>query len=209
MNCWDMCPCSLTETFAIFHRFVFFSMSAILVMFRHSLLNDFNILETCIFFCIGLCLQEIGLASLGASEEDVLKLARCYWHSVEFGLCREDGKAKAYGAGLLSSFGELEYACKERGKNDDNSKVEHDGMPYCPEIKPWDPVVAAAQDFPITSYQPVYFLAESLQDAKLKMRKYCRELGRPFFAMYNAQTETVHIDRPVRRALGVPKSESE
>lgn len=153
--------------------------------------------------------QEIGLASLGASEEDVLKLARCYWHSVEFGLCREDGKAKAYGAGLLSSFGELEYACKERGKNDDNSKVEHDGMPYCPEIKPWDPVVAAVQDFPITSYQPVYFLAESLQDAKLKMRKYCRELGRPFFAMYNAQTETVHIDRPVRRALGVPKSESE
>ena len=153
--------------------------------------------------------KEIGLASLGASEEDVLKLARCYWHSVEFGLCRgEDGKNKAYGAGLLSSFGELEYACKER---DDNEPYEvgDDGMPSRPEIKPWDPAGAAMQDFPITTYQPVYFLAESLQDAKLKMRKYCEDLPRPFFALYNSQTETVHIDRPVRRAVGVPSTESE
>jgi len=151
--------------------------------------------------------QEIGLASLGASDEDVLKLARCYWYSVEFGLCREDGKNKAYGAGLLSSFGELEYSCKEQD-DDEKYEVGEDGMPNRPEIKPWDPAVAAMQDFPITTYQPVYFLAESLQDAKLKMRKYCEELPRPFFALYNSQTETVHIDRPVRRARGVPSSES-
>lgn len=142
--------------------------------------------------------QEIGLASLGASDEDVLKLARCYWHSVEFGLCKEDGKHKAYGAGLLSSFGELEYACKEHDPDNNEDDVER------PEIKPWDPVVAAMQDFPITTYQPVYFLADSLQDAKLKMRKYCENLPRPFFALYNEQTETVHIDRPVRRSVGVP-----
>jgi len=153
--------------------------------------------------------QEIGLASLGASDEDVLKLARCYWHSVEFGLCRgEDGKHKAYGAGLLSSFGELEYACKERDENEPYG-VGEDGMPLRPEIKPWDPAVAAAQDFPITTYQPVYFLAESLSDAKLKMRKYCEDLPRPFFALYNAQTETVHIDRPVRRARGIPRDKAE
>ena len=153
--------------------------------------------------------QEIGLASLGASEEDVLKLARCYWHSVEFGLCQEDGKHKAYGAGLLSSFGELEYSCKERDENEPYEAIGEDGMPMRPIIKPWDPAVAAMQNFPITTYQPVYFLAESLPDAKLKMRKYCEDLPRPFFALYNAQTETVHIDRPVRRAVGVPISESE
>jgi phenylalanine-4-hydroxylase len=139
--------------------------------------------------------QEIGLASLGASDEDVQKLAHCYWHSVEFGLCREDGKNKAYGAGLLSSFGELEYACG--GAQDQK-----------PQIKPWDPEVAAHQAFPITTYQPVYFLADSLQDAKLRMRRFCEDLPRPFFALHNSQTDTVYIDRPVRRTKGAPVVEA-
>ena len=139
-------------------------------------------------------LQEIGLASLGASDEDVEKLARCYWFSVEFGLCRENGKNKAYGAGLLSSFGELEYACSP----------EHPGADNPPEIKDWDPEVAATQDFPITTYQPTYFLASSLGDAKLRMRSYCESLQRPFFALHNAQTNSVFIDRPVRRTKGAP-----
>ena len=132
----------------------------------------------------------------GASDEDVAKLAHCYWHSVEFGLCRENGENKAYGAGLLSSFGELEYACSP----------EHPGAekPGLPEIKDWDPAVAAVQEFPITTYQPVYFLASSLGDAKQRMREYCEGLQRPFFALHNDQTHTVHIDRPVRRTKGAP-----
>lgn len=138
--------------------------------------------------------QEIGLASLGASDEDILKLARCYWFSVEFGLCKEfdsmegKDKVKAYGAGLLSSFGELEYACGDGAS--DGSK---------PKIEPWDPAKAALQEFPITTYQPLYFLAESLSDAKIKMRRHCEGLPRPFFAQYNPQTQTIFIDRQIKR----------
>lgn len=120
---------------------------------------------------------------------------QCYWHSVEFGLCREGEKNKAYGAGLLSSFGELEYAC---------GGGSSEGFDDRPQILPWDPEVAAKQEFPITTYQPVYFLAESLQDAKLKMRRYCEDLPRPFFALHNPQTNSVFIDRPVKRTKGVP-----
>jgi len=121
---------------------------------------------------------------------------QCYWHSVEFGLCRENGENKAYGAGLLSSFGELVHAC---GGVDNGG----DGKDR-PLILPWDPEVAAKQAFPITTYQPVYFVAESLEDAKFKMREYCEDLPRPFFALHNPQTNSVFIDRPVKRTKGVP-----
>ncbi len=142
--------------------------------------------------------QEIGLASLGASDDDIEKLASCYWFSVEFGLCKEGiDEVKAYGAGLLSSIGEIEYACTQKEERRDNDEG--------PQILPWDPEVASVTKFPITTYQPVYFLADSLQSAKKAMRMYCEDLPRPFFAQYNSQTETVHIDRPVKRAKGIPK----
>ena len=45
-------------------------------------------------------------AELGACE----MLSRLYWYTVEFGLIRESGGVRAYGAGILSSVGELEYS---------------------------------------------------------------------------------------------------
>jgi phenylalanine-4-hydroxylase len=62
--------------------------------------------------------------------------------------------------------------------------------------------VAARTAFPITTYQPTYFCAQSLQDAKDRMREYCQELPRPFYATWNPATDTIHIDRPVQRTKG-------
>lgn len=136
--------------------------------------------------------QEVGLASLGASDADIERLARCYWYTVEFGLVREGGAVKAYGAGLLSSFGEMEYAC--------SSERPAGGTDERPNLEPWEPNKAAELEFPITTYQPTYFVAESLNDAKSKLRSFCEELQRPFHARYNALSGGIWIDRAVRPA---------
>ncbi len=50
----------------------------------------------------------LGLQALAAGE--VKRLSRLYWYMVEFGLIRESGALKAFGAGILSSFGETRFA---------------------------------------------------------------------------------------------------
>lgn len=77
---------------------------------------------------------------------------QCFWFTVEFGLCSQDGNLKAYGAGLLSSYGELQYALSGE-----------------PELRPFEPSKTALQKFPITTYQPIYYVAESFNDAKDRM----------------------------------------
>ena len=45
----------------------------------------------------------LGLEAIAAGHGDWV--ARLYWYTVEFGLCREDGEVRIFGAGLASSFG--------------------------------------------------------------------------------------------------------
>ncbi|KAJ1979558.1 hypothetical protein H4R33_005691 [Dimargaris cristalligena] len=129
--------------------------------------------------------QEIGLASLGASDADVEKLATIYWFTVEYGLCREtvrgpDGTpqsvVRAFGAGLLSSFGELAYSLSDQ-----------------PEYRAFEPARTAEQKYPITEYQPVYFVAESFKDAKEKVREFAKTLQRPFDVRYDPYSQRVIV----------------
>jgi len=77
------------------------------------------------------------------SEAAVQAVADVFWFSMEFGVMYEDGELRAYGAGILSSYGEIE---------------EFRGM----EIRPLEIAAMATVDYDITSYQPVLFAAESL-----------------------------------------------
>uniref|UniRef100_A0A673BNY8 Phenylalanine-4-hydroxylase n=2 Tax=Sphaeramia orbicularis TaxID=375764 RepID=A0A673BNY8_9TELE len=120
--------------------------------------------------------QEIGLASLGAPDEYIEKLATVYWFTVEFGLCKQGSEIKAYGAGLLSSFGELQYCLSDK-----------------PKIMPFEPEKTSLQKYPITEYQPVYFVAESFDDAKEKVRKFAATIPRPFTVRYNPYTQSIEV----------------
>jgi phenylalanine-4-hydroxylase len=55
-------------------------------------------------------MQEYGKGGLKALQQDGLELlARLYWYTIEFGLIKSPQGLRAYGAGILSSGGEIDY----------------------------------------------------------------------------------------------------
>ncbi|GFS51481.1 tyrosine 3-monooxygenase [Nephila pilipes] len=121
--------------------------------------------------------QEIGLASLGAPDTEIEKFATLYWFTVEFGLCKQNGEVRAYGAGLLSSYGELQHALSDK-----------------PEQRVFDPENAAVQPYQDQDYQDVYYVAETFDDAKEKFRNYvAQHLKRNYEVRYDPFTQSVHV----------------
>lgn len=92
--------------------------------------------------------QKIGEGSLNANDQQIEQLATLYWFTIEYGVVREEGELRAYGAGLLSSFGELE-------------NVLTDAV----EIRCLDPEVAKDTTYPITTYQPLLWEVGSIGEA--------------------------------------------
>jgi phenylalanine-4-hydroxylase len=82
-------------------------------------------------------------ADQAAGQAAVERLIRVYWYTLEFGLLVEDGDTKVYGAGILSSFGEL-ASFESRA-----------------DLRPWDLDAIAHVDYDPTDYQRVLFVAPS------------------------------------------------
>lgn len=99
-----------------------------------------------------------------------------YFFTVEFGLCKQDGELKVYGAGLLSSVAELKHAIEARDK-----------------IKRFDPEITVKEECIITSYQNAYYFTDTFEEAKEKMRAFAGEIKKPFQVRYNPYTQSVEI----------------
>jgi phenylalanine-4-hydroxylase len=88
--------------------------------------------------------QVAGEASVRVARDDARLqfFSKVFWFSLEFGVVIERGELKAYGAGLLSSFGEIDVF-------------------RAADVRPWDIDQMGTLDYDITKYQPVLFAAES------------------------------------------------
>ncbi|MBT8039526.1 MAG: phenylalanine 4-monooxygenase [Gammaproteobacteria bacterium] len=92
--------------------------------------------------------EAYGKAGLAADPKDHSMLARLFWFTGEFGLVNTDEGIRAYGAGIMSSPGELTYA------------TESDQ----PQRKPFDPIEALRTPYRIDIMQPIYYVIDSFDD---------------------------------------------
>lgn len=90
-------------------------------------------------------LKRLAGAAVRRVETDaaIQLIADVFWFSMEFGVVYEDGELKAYGAGILSSCGEIE---------------EFRDV----EVRPLDIAEMGSIEYDITRYQPVLYAARSL-----------------------------------------------
>ena len=105
--------------------------------------------------------QFVGHGARIADDKQLEKLGRLYWFTVEFGLVEHEGDVKAYGAGLLSSFGELEHAFSD--------EVER---------RPFDLEEVIDQEYTYSDMQPVLYVIPSYAELKEVTRKYIERIAK-------------------------------
>lgn len=87
----------------------------------------------------------LGLEAIAAGRGEWV--ARLYWHTVEFGLCREGGEVRILGAGLASSFGEARVSLEDPAIERRRFTIpDATARPYCHD-----------------AMQPMYFVADDLE----------------------------------------------
>jgi phenylalanine-4-hydroxylase len=90
--------------------------------------------------------REVGVAVARTESTEALGfLSKVFWFTLEFGVVFEDGEPKAYGAGILSSVGELD--------------VFQDAT-----IRPMDFAEMGSVEYDITRYQPALYSVDSLAE---------------------------------------------
>jgi phenylalanine-4-hydroxylase len=101
-----------------------------------------------------------GVATRRARADQVEDLIRTYWYTLEFGVARGPRGLEVYGAGLLSSFGEL-------GRFESSA-----------DLRPFDLAAIREQPFDPTDYQRTLYVAPSVGAALDALRGWLDTFGR-------------------------------
>jgi len=95
-------------------------------------------------------LGQLGVGAIAAGHGEII--SRLYWHTVEFGLAREDGEVRILGAGLASSFGEAHLALEADVPRPRFTIQEAASTPYRNDV-----------------FQPLYFVSDSLDQVAAEL----------------------------------------
>jgi phenylalanine-4-hydroxylase len=92
--------------------------------------------------------RSAGAAARRVEQPEALEfVSKVFWFSLEFGVLREDDTVRTYGAGLLSSFGEIQEIARA-------------------DLRPLDLARMGVQTYDITHYQPLLFCADSFEQVE-------------------------------------------
>jgi phenylalanine-4-hydroxylase len=129
----------------------------------HELVGHANMLASPLFAAL---YHAAGRASLRAHSDAALEFfSRVFWFTLEFGVVREGGELRAYGAGLLSSFGELDVFREA-------------------EIRALDLAEMGSLRYDITHYQPVLYAADSFLEMVDVVGEFFESYDEEAFARY-------------------------
>jgi phenylalanine-4-hydroxylase len=128
--------------------------------------------------------MEAGRASARTTSAEAMEFfSKVFWFTLEFGVLFEEGTLKAYGAGLLSSYGELD-AYQEA------------------EVLTWNLVEMGTRDYDITHYQPVLYASPSFGQMVAELGAFFRAYDEIWYAQnvapleHRAHRENAHRGQP-------------
>jgi phenylalanine-4-hydroxylase len=98
--------------------------------------------------------------------------SKIFWFTLEFGVVWEDGALKAYGAGLLSSYGELQAYRRAQVRN-------------------WNLLEMGTRDYDITHYQPVLYSASSFGRMVTDLGQFFRDYDEDWYRQHVASAKRV------------------
>lgn len=104
--------------------------------------------------------QLVGQAGLKAQGRDRTSLERLHWFTVEFGLIRQDEGLRIYGAGILSSQGEVWHALSDEVT-----------------VHPFDVRSIIAQEYEVWHLQDELFAVDSFEQLETGFRDWMRARG--------------------------------